>query len=223
MELAVYPRRPAAHFAEVNSTNHPAGLFEHLLRMTEAHRRQKQPEVVRNQLLAVARLLLVGEGAHAVTLDEVSRRAGVTKGGLQHHFPSKKALLDALSDQLFAEFEDRFARLLDAEPATPGRNARAYIRTCFDRHSGFNETEMQLAIGLLALGTPEYRQRWNERMKVELATDHLDVKAPDLLLVCRLAADGFWFSQMLGVYDIDEPRRAEVLSMLLKLCNKAVK
>ncbi len=191
--------------------------------MTEAHRRQKQPEVVRSQLLAVARLLLVGEGAHAVTLDEVSRRAGVTKGGLQHHFPNKKALLDALSGQLFTEFEDRFARLLAAEPATPGRNARAYIRTCFDSHGGMEEAEIQLAISLLTLGTPEYRAQWNERMKAELATDHLDVKAPDLLLVCRLAADGFWFSQMLGVYDVDEAHKARILSTLLALCAKAVK
>lgn len=191
--------------------------------MTEAHRRQKQPELVRGQLLAVARSLLVLEGSHAVTLDEVSRRAGVTKGGLQHHFPSKKALLDALSDQLFAEFEDRFARLLGAEPDTPGRNARAYVKTCFDSHGGPGDVEMQLAIGLLALGTPEYRARWNARMTCELATDNLGVKAPDLLLVCRLAADGFWFSQMLGVYEIDPTRKAHVLSLLLALCAKAVK
>ena len=64
--------------------------------MTEAHRRPKQPELIRSQLLLVVRDILVQEGPHAVTLDAVSRRANVTKGGLQHHFRSKQALLQAL-------------------------------------------------------------------------------------------------------------------------------
>ena len=59
-------------------------------RMTEAHRRQKQPQLIRGQLLAVVRSLLVEQGPHAVTLDAVAKQANVTKGGLQHHFRTKQ-------------------------------------------------------------------------------------------------------------------------------------
>jgi AcrR family transcriptional regulator len=193
--------------------------------MTLAHRRQKQPELVRGQLLAVVRELLVAEGPHGVTLDAVSKRAGVTKGGLQHHFRSKQALLDALCDQLFDEFTARYAEALSAEQAgVPGRHARAYIRTSFDSDNASNRVETQRAIALLALNSPACRERWNAAMQDALAADELEAPgAADRLLICRLAADGFWFAQMLDVYALDATRKAVLLDMLLGLCNEAVK
>lgn len=190
--------------------------------MTLAHQRQKQPELVRSQLLAVVREILVAEGAQAVTLDAVSKRAGVSKGGLQYHFRSKQALLNALCDQLFGEFEKRFEDALSAEADTPGRHARAYIRTCFDDGNECNQVETQRAIALLALNLPECRERWNTMMQTALAADGSDLGAANLLLVCRLAADGFWFAQMLDVYDLNDTRKASLLQILLRLCDEAV-
>lgn len=187
--------------------------------MTEAHRRQKQPELIRSQLLMVVRDILVQEGPHAVTLDAVSRRASVTKGGLQHHFRSKQALLQALCDQLFEEFQANLALAFEREPAGPGRHARAYIRTCFDTHHPLNQVETQRAIGLLALTLPEARERWHQTMQTELAADAETPGAADRLLVCRMAADGFWFSQMLDVYALDDAHRARILALLLQLCS----
>ncbi|BEP91663.1 TetR/AcrR family transcriptional regulator [Acidovorax sp. A79] len=186
--------------------------------MTEAHRRQKQPELIRSQLLAVVRELLVWEGPHAVTLDAVAQRAHVTKGGLQHHYRSKQALLDALSDQLFEEFEQCFAKALDQEEDTPGRHARAYIRTCFDSGSDSRQVETQRAIGLLALTSAPCRQRWHAAMAAALKADGDDPHTANVLLACRLAGDGFWFAQMLDVYALDQPRKAAILDILLSLC-----
>lgn len=188
--------------------------------MTEAHRRQKHPELVRSQLLAVVRTLLVEQGPHAVTLDAVSARAGVTKGGLQHHFRSKQALLDALSDQLFEEFQQGYAQaLVLEEDGRPGRHARAYIRTAFDEGTDCNRVEAQRAIGLLALTLPHCREQWSATMQAALAQDGDDPQVADRLLACRMAADGYWFSQMLDVYPMDEARKARILKTLLDLCN----
>nr|WP_315430959.1 TetR/AcrR family transcriptional regulator [uncultured Albidiferax sp.] len=191
--------------------------------MTLAHQRQKQPELVRSQLLAVMRELLVLEGSQALTLDAVSKRAGVTKGGLQHHFRSKQALLTALCDQLFEEFEERYEQALSIEENTPGRHARAYVRTCFDSGGDCNQVETQRAIALLALSLPECRERWNAMMRRALSQDGSAPEVANLLLVCRLAADGFWFAQMLGAYDLDEARKASILLVLLRLCDEALK
>lgn len=190
--------------------------------MTEAHRRQKHPELVRSQLLAVVRALLVQEGAHAVTLDAVSARAGVTKGGLQHHFRSKQALLDALGDQLFEEFQQGYAQALALEEeGRPGRHARAYIRAAFDEGTDCNRVETQRAIGLLALTQPAARARWSAEMQAALAHDGADPRMADQLLACRMAADGYWFGQMLEVYPMDAARRARMLAILLNLCTPA--
>jgi AcrR family transcriptional regulator len=188
--------------------------------MPEAHRRQKQPELIRSQLLLVVRDILVQEGPHAVTLDAVSRRANVTKGGLQHHFRSKQALLQALCDQLFGEFQANLALALEQEPDGPGRRARAYIRACFDTHSQLNQVETQRAIGLLALTLPEARERWHQAMQAELAADGEGTGHADLLLVCRMAADGFWFAQMLDAYPLDAARSARLLNLMLQLCSQ---
>lgn len=187
--------------------------------MTEAHRRQKQPELIRSQLLAVVRELLVQGGPHAVTLDAVAQRAHVSKGGLQHHYRSKQALLDALSDQLFEEFEEAFAQALAREEDTPGRHARAYIRTCFESGSGSHHVETQRAIGLLALTSEPCRQRWHGAMVEALKADGDDPHTSNLLLACRLAADGFWFAQMLDVYPLDVARKGAILEILLSQCN----
>lgn len=188
--------------------------------MTQAHRRQKHPELVRSQLLTVVRELLVNEGPHAVTLDAVSAKAGVTKGGLQHHFRSKQALLDALRDQLFEEFQQGYAQALSLEEeGRPGRHARAYIRTAFDDGPDCNRVEAQRAIGLLALTLPDCRQQWSDAMQAAMAEDGDDPGVADRLLACRMAADGYWFSQMLDVYPLDEARKARILKTLLDLCN----
>ena len=63
-------------------------------------------------------------------------------------------------------------------------------------------------------GLPD--QKPHER--VLLAADAETPGAADRLLVCRMAADGFWFSQMLDVYALDDAHRARILALLLQLC-----
>jgi DNA-binding transcriptional regulator YbjK len=60
--------------------------------MANPYHRQKQPEAVRRALLEQAARLAVEQGVAAVTVQAIADAAGVTKGGLTHHFPSKQAL-----------------------------------------------------------------------------------------------------------------------------------
>ncbi|RYG89090.1 MAG: TetR/AcrR family transcriptional regulator, partial [Alphaproteobacteria bacterium] len=71
-----------------------------------AHKRKKQPELVRRALIDHAARLAVEQGLAAVTVQAVSDAAGVTKGGFMHHFPSKQALVDAVFTELI-EIIDR--------------------------------------------------------------------------------------------------------------------
>src|SRR5262245_6961481 len=98
--------------------------------MSEAHHRKKQPEAVRQILLDVAARLGVDKGAASVTLDAVSREAGVSKGGLLHHFPSKSDLLDGLLDDLVDRLEAAIREEMLADPEPHGRFTRAYLKVC---------------------------------------------------------------------------------------------
>ncbi|MBP8939478.1 MAG: helix-turn-helix transcriptional regulator, partial [Agrobacterium sp.] len=62
--------------------------------MTNAHERKKQPEIVRRSLLDCAAKLAADQGVAALSIQAVADAAGVTKGGLFHHFASKQALLE---------------------------------------------------------------------------------------------------------------------------------
>ena len=73
--------------------------------MTNAHHRKKNPEQVRLRLLQSARRLALENGLGAVSIEVVAAEAGVTKGGLFHHFPNKKALIDAVFQHMLRDFE----------------------------------------------------------------------------------------------------------------------
>lgn len=57
-------------------------------------------------IVSAGRELMAEHGYSAVTVDALAARAGVAKGAFYHHFPAKKALLDAVVDQLQGEIAD---------------------------------------------------------------------------------------------------------------------
>ena len=93
--------------------------------MTSAHSRKKQPEAVRRDLLRNAITLASAPGVSGLSLQQVSDAAGVTKGGLLHHFPSKQALVDAVFDFLMALFTGALAEAMTPDPEPHGRVTRA--------------------------------------------------------------------------------------------------
>ena len=57
-------------------------------------------------ILGAGRALMTEAGYAGVTVDDVATRAGVAKGAFYHHFSSKRALLEAVVDQLQGEIAD---------------------------------------------------------------------------------------------------------------------
>jgi AcrR family transcriptional regulator len=59
----------------------------------------------RARILRAARRLFADKGYADASLGEVASRAGVTKGGLYHHFRDKRDLFAAVFDELERELE----------------------------------------------------------------------------------------------------------------------
>lgn len=72
--------------------------------------------------------LIVEVGAGNVTLDDAAARAGVSKGGLLYHFPSKSDLFAGLCDRL-AEAIDQ---AIDEAPDDPAGLIRWYLSAATD-------------------------------------------------------------------------------------------
>lgn len=58
------------------------------------------PPAARDRVLDALERLLVTGGERAATLEAVAREAGVSKGGLIYHFPSRDAMVEGLLDRM---------------------------------------------------------------------------------------------------------------------------
>ncbi|PRY38983.1 TetR/AcrR family transcriptional regulator [Umezawaea tangerina] len=84
-------------------------------------------EDTRRALLDAAGVCIRARGA-AATLDHIAKQAGVSKGGLLHHFATKDDLVRALAQDLFDRFRADVTAAVDHGDLAPGRLTRAYIR-----------------------------------------------------------------------------------------------
>jgi AcrR family transcriptional regulator len=60
---------------------------------------RERSETTTTKLVEAARPLFAADGFAGTLLDDVVRRAGVTKGALYHHFPSKRELFEAVFER----------------------------------------------------------------------------------------------------------------------------
>lgn len=74
---------------------------------------RKAPEQTRHRILEAAFSEIHQNGFRAASIETVSRRAGVTKGALYHHFPSKDALGHAVVEELLGGMIRGFAAALE--------------------------------------------------------------------------------------------------------------
>lgn len=182
--------------------------------------RDGQRQATRRALLAAAGQIVQDEGIQRLTLEAVARGAGVSKGGLLYHFPSKETLITEFVADRLARFDAALAEAaaLDGGP-TPGRWLRAYVRLTFaPPQPGSDLTAALFAAAATspALLAPVWAafDRWQARA----VADGLD---PTVATLVRLAADGLWFADLFGAAAVDAPLRAAARDALVGLTETA--
>ena len=160
----------------------------------------------RARLLQAAGAVIRRDGAQALTLDAVAAEAGVSKGGLLYHFPSKRELLDGVVERWLDEFQ----RDIDA---AGGSFPVGYIRAS----DGAKAEEAGLLAALVAdpvvlAAVRERYATWQDR----IATEGGD---PVEATVARLAADGLWLADLFGMAPPEGELRLRVLARMLQLCD----
>lgn len=85
----------------------------------------------RAELLAAGRALFLAKGIAATSLDDITQRAGVSKGLFYLYFPSKEDLVLALQEQFSDEIAAHMQAAADAEADWTAR-LDACVRTGFE-------------------------------------------------------------------------------------------
>jgi len=170
----------------------------------------------RNVLLAAAELVEC-EGVSRLTLDAVAERAGLSKGGILHHFATKDSLVAAMIEDLVTQFEGDLTRHMSGETG-PGSFARAFLRACLDPEGALTRT-LKVSAGIIAalavnsaLLAPLHRryEEWRRRLE----DDGID---PAIAELVRSAADGLWLGGVFGLGPPSPALRKRLFEKLIEL------
>lgn len=145
----------------------------------------------RDRILDAYEDVLAVEGERYATLDAVAAKAGVSKGGLLYHFPSKDRLAAALCDRLLA----LAAEDVQAMRTAPEGPARYYIRSSHYAGTPLDRT-------LVAVSRLQQAGDGHARTVIEtVSADWLNVLHDalgdlDVARAVKLMGDGLYYSAL---------------------------
>lgn len=166
----------------------------------------------RHKIVAAAMELAKEDGPGHVSLDAVARRAGVSKGGLLYHFPSKNLLLQAIVAQHLDAFDDA----LCVKTAEKQEKADSVIAACVDLYEIDCKEGMPKASGFLAalVENPDLMlpaRKFSRRLLDKIRANASDEAAA---LVVFLALEGLRCLPLLDIDVLSEDERNLVVARL---------
>lgn len=172
----------------------------------------------RTHILKAANLLVLREGVARLTIEAVAHEAGLSKGGVLYHYPSKEALIAGMVAFLLEDFDQDVQQLITQEAPGPGRWLRAYIRASSEDQFA-NDAYASL---LAAISTnPQLLEPMRQCYRIWQQQTEQDGLPPALATVLRLAADGLWFADLFGLATPTGQQRQEIIQTLLDLTNQS--
>lgn len=166
----------------------------------------------RDRVLAAANHVIERDGIGSLTLESVASEAGLTKGGLQYHFPSKTDLMHAVEREIWRRTEEAALRCLPVplDEATPDQRLGAIIRS--QAQEDIPRAELHVVLNSSTGGqVDEQREEFIARWTGE---DVRPLSAPQW--VALLASEGLWLRDALGD-EIPPHLREEIVQTLLTL------
>jgi AcrR family transcriptional regulator len=185
-------------------------------------RRKTTSQTIDLILTAAERVVLRG-GVTRLTLEAVAREARLSKGGLLYHFATKEALIRAMIERLIQYCEQEIAQQQRNDTA-PGGWTRAYVRKTVEPKSSYlgeadfpKSKEVGAALIATAAINPKLLEPLRERFRVWQRAIECDGISPTRATVVRLAVDGLWLADVLGIWSPSDKLRHQVLNELIRL------
>ena len=174
----------------------------------------------REVILAAAEAVVLEVGAAHLTLEAVADGAGLSKGGLMYHFPTKEALLTAMVARLLWRWEEQLQEAADRLPPGPKRPLQAYVRASM----AVDGTLRRLSAALLAAVANDprllepVRQFYQDWFKTLTGPGLWFERAA----IVSLAVDGLWLLELLQVTPLTDDQRERVAEELLQMIDREV-
>lgn len=198
------------------TTDRLVGMFRAMVRI--------DPEQQRDLLLKAAESVVLQQGVGCLTLDAVAAAAGVSKGGLLHHFPSKDLLVEALVLRSANLWRECYCDSYERTPAGPGRMTRALLDHCLtDVGSWTEDLKRSSSACFAALAqNPSLIEPMRETyadLHRRVADDGLQ---PGVGEAVAAAIDGLWLYWVLGLADVNQDLAMRVKSALEDMVSRSL-
>lgn len=177
----------------------------------------------RDRLLDAAERLVAEMGAAHLTLDAVAKFAGVSKGGLLYHFPSKESLLEGMLTRHLGEVDARVATRVAARGGKPSRTEvfRERVRVLLELQP--ERPAVGAAVIAASADNPAlmagcrtvYRELLDEFAKLPGGFERA--------ALVLLAAQGLLFAELLHLSPYTPEERARLVTALLKAVDQCGK
>jgi AcrR family transcriptional regulator len=181
---------------------------------------RRQAGESRRHILEAGVAVLQEKGIRAFTLDAVAKKAGISKAGVIHHFPTKDALAQELIASAFREMEQLRIAAASSEPeGTPGRWTRAYIKASFQTLECSAGSMVHLYE--LAAAQPELLQHVSNCMHQCWQCAQNDGIDPVTALTVMMATDGCVQEVVFGLSPCDAPHLQQIRKRLIDMTKLA--
>jgi AcrR family transcriptional regulator len=166
----------------------------------------------RTLILEAACRVVLNKGVNALTLDSTAREAGVSKGGLLYHFPSKNSLITGMLERLISTFD----LALDQELAKNNGNwLSAYVKVSMMTDPTYDQLSSALIAAIA--NEPELLKPLQDRFSEWQKRAEEYASSPEIGTLIRLAMDGLWISDLMGFAPPTPALRKKLLRVLLEM------
>ncbi len=173
---------------------------------------------VKESILDAAQQVVIERGAGRITLEDVARASGLSKGGLLYHFPSKEALIQAMLERLIETTTVAREAAEKCLPEKPCRTLMALLETR-NRPDVINPS---VATALLAAAAEQPDLLEPLRTHIAEVSTVISRNEADRHLCWLLwaAADGLLFQELLRIAPYPPEEHSEVYQRLLDLAQE---
>ncbi len=171
-------------------------------------------------IIDAAEAVVIEAGASHMSLDAVAARAGVSKGGLLHHFPTKVALLVAMIKRQVEIHQKAREKILKELPEGPSRELKSFILSVLYRE------RVHDALGASLSAAVAHDPKLNEPVRKVVAEAYAKFTSSGMPFekgaIIALAADGLWLQEMLSISPFTDEQRMKIVDELLRLADEEI-
>lgn len=173
--------------------------------------------LTKQKLLDAATDIIMEHGVHQLTLEEVAKTAGVSKGGLLYHYPSKEALLTAIVERLQTEQNDLYESLQKEGKGPVEAFVRLFDETKLHPKRSTIQIDAEKMIAFLTLFAvdQEYAERWKHDLDT-FFDSFQQTSDPVETMIIRYALEGMMMSEHFGVGVPPLELKQQVIKRLIK-------